>query len=360
MVNLMVTSTLIALILLTKFDGIAPQNQKDAKIKDRAQECAHIFSDYCETYISPHYNLSKRKNWNKTDYTNAVSSNHKTGTFLAECVCENHTSLGAGSTPVLNNPLHCNLDSTHADGSGFVQMGRRNVNLVRSAFNVVISGYFYHQHPSNGDKWWTHRIVNLSAPFSEVPERSSSSINIAKVVHFYNDFVQCMDVGLPLFPDNTSYISVLKTFPLEAGLILETFREARTIGSMIGSGQTCDFVNLAIQKFSDKALAKKSGCFNVDLDNVMLDYERSWLEVFAPALGRTDLPKESGKMFVAACDVTKNSTGKSLHVGNHSSLIRIEAQELIQQIDKLYFSGFLKGYDDTIMKNLTILRLSDV
>jgi hypothetical protein len=169
-----------------------------------------------------------------------------------------------------------------------------------------------------------------------------------------------MDVGLPLFPDHTSYISALKTFPLEAGLILETFREARSIGSMIGSGHTCDFVNLAIQKFSDKALAKKSGCFNVDLDNVMLDYERSWFEVFAPALGRTDLPKESGQMFVAACDVTKNVTDKNLHVGNHSSPIRIEAQELIQQIDQLYFSGLLKGYDDTIMKNLTILRLSDV
>lgn len=301
-------------------------------------ECASIFTNLIFDNKEKAFRL---KNTRGTQSFHAsITSNHKTGTVLINCLC--------GKDSPGKKYFNCSKGSTTTDGTDFNKLGRRIVNMVRGAYNTTVSGYFYHQHPTGGDIGWTHSIMDISDEFM-----NSHSINKYPHIAFrgYNEFVQCMALDWPLF-HNQSYISALETFPLDAGLVLETFRTSKILKNILRSGKACQYLEHARMFSANISLKGLTSCVNLDLDDITTNLTKAWFEVLAPAFGRPDVPLDSIDEVLTKC--TKNDNNKR-HFGNHSSPERIQAGSRLKQLDKELLNSTLSKIDMLMDRDLDIL-----
>uniref|UniRef100_A0A7S3ATA2 Uncharacterized protein n=1 Tax=Haptolina ericina TaxID=156174 RepID=A0A7S3ATA2_9EUKA len=266
----------------------------------------------------------------KDDCLRCISFNHKAGTMLSRCFANTAEAHGVK----LQMMDHAN-GACHAHARHVLQ-----VNMVRSPFVMVDSGYNYHRAltPSlhgRSESWAFIKIPDMSTSTRPLFADSAAAYNAWKewnCSHLY-----------PRLVTPTSYTGALRRLGEAGALLFESVRALyRNIPSMIHTARLC-------------AEAAASGlnhsCSNVWMDAVVTNLSEGFRRQLAPSLGLMGsrcVPLESS--FVAGCDPALQSADSAArsHMTDHSA--RDARIALLRQLDKSYLDSRLLNAETELLQ----------
>lgn len=263
--------------------------------------------------------------------THVAVTNHKTGTVLSFCIC---TSL----------PLSKCIKSEGHDGSEF-RIGTYGINFARDPFRIMASAYFYH--------------LNTTESWANAPIQQSYHDGVTQALRAYNAW--CHPDKPEISMDRTSTFStVMRSLPMKYGLILEALMLVDVnMGNMMTATHRCAAVQeRASQLEGDKA----GGCVTVLLDEIMADYPKAWTSVLAPAFHiPADKANNTAQRFEQRCNPKAVVSAEGNHElkdaqQHHATSYgteRLEALEILEEIDAEFFGGTLQKAKDDLNKLAT-------
>ena len=269
-----------------------------------------------------------------------VTSNHKTGTFLAACivqVAQRHAVRVAFAQDSANGGME-RMSVHDAQGSKLAS----GLNMVRSPVVLVESGYNYH--------------LQTSEPWANTPLGSWRGISVpmaaGPALETWRRWRSHHPGKVPI-SNATTYRAVLLHLEQGEGLLLESLRALwATVPFILNSARSCAVAG--------------SACANADLEQVMKNYSAAWDQTIAPALRFEikDLGEDTARGmrddFLRECDPgawptvpTRGPKHPLRHIAHNTTLASREQRlALIRHFDQQYLGSALANAEDELRRVL--------
>ena len=299
-----------------------------------------------------------------------IASNHKTGTWLSACLAKTITDHGekrcAGVEGRCGDGVRVQRLSGaypgHVSG-GYVSTAWQ-VNMIRSPFVLVHSGYNYHRSTPRPEPW-------TMVPFAVLSTRTHAGAwgqfrdEAVAAWQGYRRFSQLQGCGDGVLPfsrtvlnTSVSYRGALNLLTRAEGLLFESMRSLhRDVPYVVASSISCGRAQVEAQAAFANRSSTCGGCTNVWLDeDIMADFDAGLRRLRHPLALPGSQIDTLARLFQMTCDpASKQPSTKGTRQANvnhrtdHTD--RVDAIALLRQIDVGYLGSKLHKAD-TIIRSL--------
>lgn len=260
-----------------------------------------------------------RANVHAGEFPAAITTNHKTGTELAKCLVR----LLADAN------ISAHLAEMHVSAEHF-SGNVRQVNLVRSPFILIHSGYNYHKSVAKPERWTVKPFEQMHFELDGVWQGALEAFTALPTCGSY--------IGVGNLSGSQTYRQALNELNLTAGLLFESLRALRRdLPYMLTSAHLCSRIGFRPQG---------RACTNIWLDELMLDLFEGGQNQAASDLFRTLLVPPDVSVKTRDCDPFAGPGRMHDHTTNHSG--RDEAIHLLRRLDAAFLGGELALAEATL------------